>query len=219
MLAYLLALSIISVTVSEKIEQAVSSYIEANYNSENVEYQYDFRRVRWSHFPADFDSIDVLRIGKDTPLGNTIFTIGVYKDNDLVKAIPVSVGVTMLVEAVVTDVPINTGEKLHDYTITTRPVTNKNSMPVVDPAALKGKQAKRYIRAGSTIYSSMFENVPVVNIGDKVDIVIEKGLIKVTAEGLVRQKGGVGDIIRVANLGSKKVVRVEVVDSVTVALK
>jgi len=65
----------------------------------------------------------------------------------------------------------------------------------------------------------MFENVPVVNIGDKVDIVIEKGLIKVTAEGLVRQKGGVGDIIRVANLGSKKVVRVEVVDSVTVALK
>ena len=219
MLAYLLALSIISVTASERVEQAIMSYVDANHNSENAEYQYDFRRVRWSHFPANFDSIDVLRIGKDTPLGNTIFTIGIYKDKDLIKAVPVSVGVTMLVKAVVTDIPINTGEKLKDYKITARAVTNKNSMPVVDPSALEGKQAKRYIRAGSTIYLSMFENVPVIDIGDKVGIVIEKGLIRVTAEGLARQRGGVGDIIRVVNLGSKKVIRVEIVDSVTVALK
>lgn len=219
MLAYLLALAIISGTASDKVEQAVRSYVEANHYTENAEYQYDFRRVSWSHFPAEFDSAKVFRIGKDSPLGNTIFNLGVYKGNDLIKAIPVSVGVSMLVRAAVTNAPINTGEKLHDYAIAEVEITNKNSLPVVDPAALEGKQARKYIRAGSTIYSSMFENVPAVDIGDKVDIVIEKGLIKITADGLVRQKGGIGDIIRVANLGSKKVIRAEVVDSATVVLK
>lgn len=219
MLAYLLAFSIICGTASEKVQEAIESYVDTNFKSENGEYHFDYRRINWNQLPSEFDSVRVFRIGKDTPLGNTIFTLGIYRENDLIKAVPVSVNVTLIVNAVVTSVPVNTGEKLLDVKIDKRLITSKSQFPVTDPAGLQGKQARRYIPAGSTIYPSMLELVPVINTGDKVNIVIEKGLIKVTAEGVARQKGGVGDIIKVVNLGSRKVVRAEIVDSSTVALK
>lgn len=219
MLALVLTLSLICSPASEKVENAVKSYVEVNFSTENAEYQYDFRRVIWNHFPSEFDSVRIFRIGKDSPLGRTIFTIGVYKDSDLIKALPVSVGVSLIIEAVVTSVPVNTGERFYDLETAKRVVTDKSQLPITDPASLEGKQAQKYIPAGSMIYSSMVENVPVISPGDKVSIIIEKGLIKITADGMARQKGGIGDLIKVVNLGSKKVIRAEIVDSTTVALK
>jgi flagella basal body P-ring formation protein FlgA len=219
LLAFLLALSLIGSSISEKVEDTVKSYVETNFGADNAEYQFDFRRVNWGHFPSEFDSVRIFRIGKDSPLGKTIFSLGVYKGNDLIKAVPISVGVSLIVDAVVTTVPVNTGERFCDLDIVKRAVTRKSQLPITDPVKLEGKQARKYIPAGSMIYLSMIENVPVVNAGDRVNIVIEKGLIRITAEGVARQKGGIGDLIRVVNLGSKKVIRAVVVDSTTVALK
>ena len=219
MLAYLLALAIVTSPVGDKIESAVKSYVESNFGNENVEYQYDFHRVNLKLFPSDFDSVKVLRIGKNSAIGNTVFTLGVFKNDRLVKSMPVSIGITMLVEALITTVPINSGEKFREIDIAKRAVVNNSQLPLTDPCELSGKQARTYIPAGSMILPSMCENIPVVKAGDRVSIVFETKMIKLTAEGLARQKGGIGDVIRVANLGSKKVIRAEVIDSTTVAIR
>ncbi len=195
------------------------SYVETNFGFDGAEYQYDFRRINWSMFPSEFDSAKVFRIGKESPLGNTVFTLGVYSDDKLQKAVPVSVGVTMIVDALVTTVPIGAGEKLHGLVRARRAITGKNQQPVTDMVLLEGKQTRRYIPAGSIIFPSMYEEIPVISPGDRINIVIEKGLIKITAEGVARQKGGIGDFIRVVNLGSNQIVKAEVIDSTTVAVK
>jgi flagella basal body P-ring formation protein FlgA len=41
----------------------------------------------------------------------------------------------------------------------------------------------------------------------------------VVAQGVAKQKGGKGDMIRVSNLNSNKMIVAEVIDSLTVALK
>lgn len=219
MLAYLLALAIVTSPAGDKIESAVKSYVEKNFSNENIEYQYDFNRINLNFFPADFDSVKVLRIGKNSPVGITVFTLGVYKNGELVKSVPVSISITMLVEALVTTVPINSGEKFHELDIAKRVISGRGQLPLTDPQKLADKQARTYIPAGSMILPSMCENIPVIKPGDKINIVFETEMMRLTAEGLARQRGGIGDMIRVTNLGSKKVIRAEVVDSTTVAIR
>ena len=50
-------------------------------------------------------------------------------------------------------------------------------------------------------------------------MIIEKGMIKITAKGIARQRGGIGDVIKVMNVGSRKLVKAEIIDSSTVALR
>ena len=219
MIAYLLALSIICSPASTKVEQAIKTYVESNFTIENAEFQYDFRRINWNLVPSEFDSVKVFRIGKDSPLGTTIFTLGVYNGGDLAKAVPVSVGVSVAVKALVTKMPINVGEGIHNLILEKRTITGRGEMPLTDSTFLEGKQAKKYIRAGSIVFPSMIEEIPVLKLGDKVNIVIEKGSIKVTAEGIARQKGAEGDIIRVVNLDSKKILKAEIIDSLTVTVR
>jgi len=219
MLAYLLALSIISTPASDKVEQAIKTYVQSNFAIENAEFQYDFRRINWNLLPSEFDSVKILRIGKDSPFGTTIFSLGIFNNGELNKAIPVSVGVTLSVDALVTGTAVNVGEELHGLVLEKRTITGRNEMPLTDSTFLDGKQARKYIRPGSIIYPSMVENIPVLNLGDKVKILIEKGSIIVSTDGRVRQKGSIGDIIRVANIGSKKILKAEIIDSTTVAVR
>ena len=219
MFAYLLALTLICSPASDKVEQAVKDHVTNYYPMENVEYQFGFRRVNWNIIPTEFDSARVLKIGKDSPLGNTIFTLGIYNEGKLQKAVPISVEVTLLVDALVTTTPINIGQSLDGLIMTKRTITGEGEIPVADSTLLLGKQAKNYIAAGSIVYMSMVESRPAVLPGDKVKIIIDTGAIKLSTNGVARQKGGPGDVIRVVNLDSKKIIQAEIIDSVTVAVK
>jgi len=219
MMAYLLALSVICLTASEKVEQEVKAYVETNFAAENTVFQYDFRRINWNLMPAEFDSVKVFRIGKDSPLGNTIFTLGLYDNNELLKTVPVSIGVTILIDALVTTTPINTGEEMCDLVYAKRTITGRGEMPLTDLKSVEGKQAARYIPAGSVVFQSMIEEIPIIRVGDKVKIIVDKGSVKVFADGEARQKGAMGELIRVVNIGSKKIIRAEIIDSMTVVVR
>jgi flagella basal body P-ring formation protein FlgA len=219
MIVYLLALTLIAAPTPERVETAVKSYVESNFAVAEAEYQYDFQRINYASFPSQCDSIRVLRIGKDSPLGSTVFSLGIYADNKLAKTTSTTVDISMIVNALVATVPISTGEQFHDLSVAKRLIKSDIEFPVTDLSRLSGKQTVTYVPAGTMILPTMYENVPVVRPGDRLNIVIEKGFIRVVAQGIARQKGGKGDLIRVANLDSKKIIRAEVVDSLTVACK
>jgi len=219
MLAYLLALTIVCSSAPDKIQEAVETYVSINYPTKNGEYQYDFRRINWNIVPSEFDSVRVFKIAKDSPLGNTIFTLGIYDKGKLSKAIPVSIGVTLLMDALVAGMPINVGDKVEGLRLEKRSITGRGEMPVTDSTLFEELQAKNYIKAGSIIYLSMLEPTPVISPGDNVEIIFEKGTLKISTKGVARQKGGVGDVIKVSNSESRKIIQAEIIDSLTVALK
>ena len=219
MLAYLLALSIVCSPASTKIEDAVKTYVVNTYPIENAEYQFDYRRINWNIIPSEFDSVRVFKIGKDSPLGNTVFTLGIFSEGKLLKAIPVSIGVSLLIDALVTTTPINVGDCIHSVMISKRTISGRGEFPLTDSTLFEGMQAKNYIPAGTIIFMSMVEPVPIISPGDQVEIIYESRAMKVTARGIARQKGGIGDIISVTNVESKKIIHAEIIDSLTVALK
>jgi len=219
MLQYLLALTIICSPATDRVVETVTAYIQTTYPIENADYQFDFRRVNWGVIPAEFDSVRVLSIGKDSPVGNTIFIIGIYQDSGLAKTIPIPVGVTLLADVLVAKTPINIGFPITGLTSERRTINNQGEIPVVDSTLFIGKQAKNYIPAGSIVYMSMAEAKPAICPGDRVIIVVEDSAIKITANGVARQRGCAGDIIKVANQDSKKIIEAEIIDSVTVVVK
>ncbi len=75
-----------------------------------------------------------------------------------------------------------------------------------------GKRLRRGMRRGEAFISSYLEDIPLVRSGSPVYIIAESGFLRVTAIGRALESGKKGDIIRVRNISSKKIVYGEVVE-------
>ncbi len=82
-----------------------------------------------------------------------------------------------------------------------------------DPGAVIGKRVKRFIKPGTLLTEEMIEETPLVKKGDRVAIIVESGMLKITASGEARMDGTKGKIIEVINSDSKKKIYAEVLDS------
>jgi len=71
-----------------------------------------------------------------------------------------------------------------------------------DPSQVVGKQLARTLRAGSTLSPRDLESVPLVERGDLVRIVARVGGVVASTMGKSLETGGVGDLVRVENLQS-----------------
>lgn len=83
-------------------------------------------------------------------------------------------------------------------------------------ADVVGKELTRSVRTGDCILTDMLSNPTVINRGDRVNIILETGLLKVAAMGVAKDDGGVNDRIRVENTQSNRSVTGRVVDASTV---
>ncbi len=103
-----------------------------------------------------------------------------------------------------------------DLTLQKLDLAQVAGQPVTDPGDAVGKRLTVTLRSGAPIRSSQLANVPVVVSGQLVTIVIENKGLKITVEGRARSAGGVGDLVRVQNLASKKELTARVLDASTV---
>ncbi len=76
--------------------------------------------------------------------------------------------------------------------------------PVLDQRELVGTEMKRSLRQGSPVERSAVEIPPLVRRGELVTITASKGALTVTARGLAKQDGKMGEMIRVVNNSSDK---------------
>ncbi len=89
---------------------------------------------------------------------------------------------------------------------------------VLNPKDIIGKRAKRNIAVNTVLRSDQIEMPPLVKIGDLVQAVAEKAALKISVQAMVKENGGKGEVVRVLNLGSKKIVYAQVVDAQTVSV-
>ncbi|MBN2644238.1 MAG: flagellar basal body P-ring formation protein FlgA [Desulfuromonadaceae bacterium] len=84
--------------------------------------------------------------------------------------------------------------------------------PFFSLAALEGMRLMRNVRAGEAIEHRQVEQPPVIKKGDFVKIVAARGGMRLTATGVAREDGRVGQVISVRNSASLKDVLAEVID-------
>ncbi len=82
-----------------------------------------------------------------------------------------------------------------------------------------GKVTKRAIALGEPLTTSLLQSPILVKPRGIVRLVAEKGLLRITTIGQVKDKGGRGDVVRVMNLSSKRLVYGRVIDSRTILIE
>jgi len=75
---------------------------------------------------------------------------------------------------------------------------------------VSGKTLKRHLARGAVLTPATIAVTKVIKRGEHVNIMAETGGITVRAAGQALEDGGVGDIIRVKNLNSRKVIEARV---------
>ena len=92
------------------------------------------------------------------------------------------------------------------------------SLPILDVSLAVGKRATRRILAEAPISSGALETPPAVTGNDKVTIEYVFGSIHISAPGLARQSGAIGDVIRVYATDTRKELEATIVDTRTVRI-
>ena len=82
-----------------------------------------------------------------------------------------------------------------------------------------GYRAARNIPMGRAVTANFVVKPPLIEKGDRVMIIVQKGLMKITAHGIAREKGFKDGFVEVINVQSKKTVFARVVDSNTVEVR
>ncbi len=87
---------------------------------------------------------------------------------------------------------------------------------VKDIAEVEGLVPHRFIRAGSPVTKSYFQQPVAVNTGQRVNIILNYRGIKASAKGIVMSRGRIGSLVKVKNETSEKILTAKVIDSHTV---
>ena len=87
---------------------------------------------------------------------------------------------------------------------------------VKDIAEVEGLVPHRFIRAGSPVTKSYFQQPVAVNTGQRVNIILNYHGIKASAKGIVMTRGRIGSLVKVKNEASEKILTAKVIDSQTV---
>lgn len=149
--------------------------------------------------------------------------IGKTPRRTLAAGTPISVNDVVLVRKVT--VPalthnVERGQVLSAADLTTTTITESQLVNNVltDDSAIIGRIAQQDLRAGQIIHGFNVTRPIVVERGKQVTIVYAVPMMNLTAQGIARDQGSVGDAIRVSNSKSNTVVTAEVIDSNTVRI-
>lgn len=138
--------------------------------------------------------------------GRISIAVALFVGDQLVKRAVVSPYVAIPDRFVIAARPLARGHvvALDDLATVSRDRAASPSDAARDLDSLVGMRLKRSVAGDQLLRAGDFEPVPVVDRGDRVTIVLEKGPLLIQAVGRAQEKGATGDWIRVVNLDSKR---------------
>ncbi len=99
-----------------------------------------------------------------------------------------------------------------DITLQRRDVSGLERNYYTSAEQLAGKRTKLRVGVGTLIMSAMIAVPSMINRGDAVEIVAENGGCRITARGIAAEDGSMGEVIRVTNAASRRMLRATVTE-------
>ena len=100
-----------------------------------------------------------------------------------------------------------------DIELQMRDVASDATAHLTNIDTVLGMQIKRAVRSGTAINKSMLKYPIVVKRGDMVQIIAEKGTLRIQMKGIAQKNGALHDSIPVKNLNSSRVIVAQVTGS------
>ncbi|RMD87321.1 MAG: flagella basal body P-ring formation protein FlgA [Candidatus Dadabacteria bacterium] len=83
---------------------------------------------------------------------------------------------------------------------------------IVYPEEVLGREVRRQIKSGQVFRKRELRIPPLIKTGERVTVIYEKGLLTATATGIAIQEGIKGDLIRVRNEDSHRVIMARIAE-------
>ncbi|NLE00069.1 MAG: flagellar basal body P-ring formation protein FlgA [Fibrobacter sp.] len=132
--------------------------------------------------------------------------------------IPVVCQMTVVIPVVISIKTIQTGEPLNSDAceLKVMDITRLGPLPLKDLQSVQGYRAARTIPPGMIIHRRLITEIPLIEKNERVEIILQRGRVKVAVQGVARESGGKDELIWVENLVSHKLIRAAVVQKGTV---
>ena len=144
--------------------------------------------------------------------GKTIMALHLFVDGDAVRKVWVNATISVMADVVTVIRPLGKHAyiELADLSVERRDLSNLSSDTVSRIEDALGNRTTRMIYPQTVLQSSMFASPPLVRKGDIVKIVASAGPMLITATGTVKQQGCKGDMVRVVNTDSNRIITARV---------
>lgn len=106
-----------------------------------------------------------------------------------------------------------------DFEIKRVEITSLREQPVRQIKSMSAFRLKRNLSRGNILTLRSIEPVPDIDVGREVSILFSGRLFQISAPGRALQAGAIGDIVKVKNLSSGRIVRARVLDKNTVTIE
>ena len=202
----------------ETLDGIITSGIFAIYKLDTVNAQIEFRRNNLEAAPDSYDSIDITPMTDAEPRGLIPFRVILSKEGEIVKKAQISARISRYEYALVSTGRINRHDvPLADmYTIKKVETTYLTDKALNSPEQLAGCWAKKNIGKDQVITSGLIERIPAIISGKQVSIIFKTNALEITTAGVAMETGYIGDLIRVRNSQSRKVIACTIIDRETV---
>ncbi|HSO21161.1 MAG TPA: flagellar basal body P-ring formation chaperone FlgA, partial [Desulfosarcina sp.] len=181
------------------------------------------RQMPWRHEQVTIDAVTFdenlqLPTGKLTYrivpnrnedfLGSTLLGLHLFVDGVPLRRIWVNATISVKTDVVAVVRPLGKFQHIEreDLAVESRDLADLPADTVRRVEDALGNRTTRMIYPGTILQEGMFDAPPLVKRGDIVKIVADTGSMTITATGLVTQQGRRGEMVRVMNTHSKRVV-------------
>ena len=134
-----------------------------------------------------------------------------YRDVNFVLSVRIYDYVVIANHDLRIEVPVNES----DFRLAEIPVDGRGDY-IKDIQEIRGLVPQRMIRAGSPVSINYFRQPVVVNNGLPVKIILRYKGIEISAKGIAMTRGRIGEVIKVKNESSQKIISAKVIDAGTV---
>jgi len=168
--------------------------------------------------PGEITSCRVSSKRNEDFIGNSTFTVRYYKNDTFLNGKTVRVKIEVLMDVVVSTRSLQRNIQIgrDDVKLVRKWFGRLPSNSISNPETVVGMKLRTSVKPNAEITGKMVKSVPMVKRGKPVRIIFENGPMRITAVGLSEQDGMFGELIRVRNVSSKKVIYVRVTgDSLT----
>jgi len=197
----------------ETIKGLVRAYIE-----KNMPWPKSVVRVEFSARVSDLKptgkkiTYRVLSRRNEDFIGDSSFTVRCYEDGAFLNKKTVRARIEVLMDVVVSTKSLHRNLRINrdDVRLVKRWFNRLPSNVILSLDAVVGMKLRTNVKPNTEITGNMVRSIPMVKRGKPVRIVFENGPMRITTIGVSEQNGMHGELIKVRNVSSKKVIYVRV---------
>ncbi|MGR3218351.1 MAG: flagellar basal body P-ring formation chaperone FlgA [Candidatus Anammoxibacter sp.] len=161
------------------------------------------------------------RISSGRSKKHIYLSISIMVDGDVFRTVGLTFNVQRFGSVVVAKRVIKSGQVIRKRAVSIESVETTRLINTTfdNVESVIGKIAKRSFRPGQVITEEMLKNVAVMRKGDTVVILIKSRGFSIRSKGICKEDGTYGDMVKVVNIDTKKVLYGNVLDRGTVEVQ